>query len=545
MPVTLSAPLENTLAALALDFRQTLPARLRRLVHDCGQLAFQPCVELRETILFELHKLAGTAASFDMPELAAQLRQARHCLQAAHSSDEEVAACDLVVSFLGGMAVLQKLPGTAAALPQPGRHQLPHGGVVLLGPQAQADTDMVARLALLGVGALHLDAVPPLPERTELLMIDVDGPDGKIDVDRLGLIEGHAGQALATYGVSSENSFEARMMVSQHGGRGLLSKPLTAEVVLDVLASVREQKNELPIRVLVVDDASELAELYQLILQSAGMEVFVEHNPVKVLQALNRYRPELLLIDQQMPAWSGQQVAAAIRSYPEFTGLPIVFLSGEDDTECQLRALILGQAEDFLVKPVRPETLVAVVLNRAQRFRSLRRLMTADSLTRLYNHVAIHSELENELARASRNHSKLSVALIDLDYFKQVNDHWGHPAGDEVLRSLADMMRHRLRRGDSIGRYGGEEFLVLMPDTDVIGATRIMEELRECFSRLPHRSGNSQFKCTFSCGIAGYPGANGGKQLVDMADKALYRAKANGRNQICADWMQFNMNGPE
>lgn len=545
MTTTAAGKIESALAGLAEDFRKGLPQRLQAVLQRCAQLELAlpdaARAELREAVLFDLHKLAGSAASFGMAELADAARLAWLRLHGASSLDAERRACTQIRTLLATQVGTQAAETLTLVAMPPEEARLDGHGVLVISQRMEGWEVLAARLAELGQVELGVQSGNVVVGQPELVLVDMDSSAGVSLDERLERVRRCVDQKYPVYGVSRDDSFEMRLLISRAGGAGLLAWPVTPEAVLHALGGVRERQRQQPVRVLVVDDAPELAELYQVILEAAGMEVFVEPDPVHVLNALNRYRPELLLIDQHMPRWRGEDVAATIRSYAEFTSLPIIFLSGEHDRERQLFALTHGQAEDFLVKPVAPERLVAVVLNRAMRFRALRRLMAADSLTGLYNHAAILQELDNDLARARRMRRKLAVAMVDIDHFKQVNDRWGHPAGDEVLRSLAELMRARVRAGDSIGRYGGEEFMVIMPDTDIVGAMRLMEELRLSFASLWHTVGKKQFHCSFSCGIAGFPGASQSARLVELADRALYRAKAAGRNQVLVDWKQFGL----
>ena len=152
-----------------------------------------------------------------------------------------------------------------------------------------------------------------------------------------------------------------------------------------------------------------------------------------------------------MPNCHGKELAAAIRQENAYLPIPIVFLSAEDDTSKQLDVMTIG-GDDFLVKPIHPEHLVAAVVTRAKRFRALRGLMVRDSLTGLLNHTTTNEQTKIELARARRIKNSLSFALLDIDHFERVNDQYGHPAGDRVIKSLSNLLKKRLRATDVIGR---------------------------------------------------------------------------------------------
>jgi diguanylate cyclase (GGDEF)-like protein len=209
--------------------------------------------------------------------------------------------------------------------------------------------------------------------------------------------------------------------------------------------------------------------------------------------------------------------------------------------------LALG-GDDYLHKPVDGLHLATLVRARALRARALRQKIITDGLTGLLNHMALITEAQHHCALARRLKRPLSVAVIDLDHFKSVNDTYGHQAGDNVLRGLSRMLRQRLRRSDVIGRMGGEEFAIVMPDTSPQQAVQVIEAMRQAFSQLEYAAGGKAFQVTFSAGVAGTrpcgiecPKNGSGSEavicddvaaLVRRADEALYEAKHHGRNRI-------------
>lgn len=281
----------------------------------------------------------------------------------------------------------------------------------------------------------------------------------------------------------------------------------------------------------IIDDDRLSAAFSARCLETSGMEVQIVEDPLQSLVPLTEFNPDLLLVDLCMPGCSGEELAAVIRQEDAFAGLPIVYLSSVCDREQQLAALSLG-AEDFLTKPVAPAHLASIVSTRALRGRQLRSLMERDRLTGLLNYGSLMENLRREFARSRRTRSPLAYAMIDLDHFKQVNDAHGHPAGDNVLVSLARLLQRRLRRTDILGRYGGEEFALVMPDTDLEHARVICEELRLGFQDLCHGPGGAYGRITFSCGLAGSQDFSSPAILVRAADAALYEAKSAGRNRV-------------
>jgi len=239
-------------------------------------------------------------------------------------------------------------------------------------------------------------------------------------------------------------------------------------------------------------------------------------------------------MDLYMPSCTGLELAGVIRQQESFVGIPIVFLSSEKNVGTQLEAMRLG-GDDFLTKPISPPHLLSAITTRVERARALRASMIQDSLTGLLNHVRILDQLSIEIARAQREKIPLTFAMIDIDHFKSINDDYGHPSGDRVIKSLARLLKQRLRKTDCIGRYGGEEFAVILPNSDIQSIYPLLEKIRDIFAKIRHTppTNKFEFSVTFSAGIASLsPKLNSVDALLQGADRALYAAKNQGRNQI-------------
>ncbi|WP_374356797.1 GGDEF domain-containing protein, partial [Chitinimonas sp.] len=155
-----------------------------------------------------------------------------------------------------------------------------------------------------------------------------------------------------------------------------------------------------------------------------------------------------------------------------------------------------------------------------------------DSLTGLLNHTSTKQRLEGAVNAAQQEHQPISVAMIDIDHFKRVNDNYGHPVGDQIIRSLAWLLKQRLRKSDIVGRYGGEEFLVGLPGTNAEQAMMVLDRIRCDFGQIKHPFNETWFNTTFSAGVASFPEIASTEQLIKTADEALYLAKRGGRNRV-------------
>jgi diguanylate cyclase (GGDEF)-like protein len=236
-------------------------------------------------------------------------------------------------------------------------------------------------------------------------------------------------------------------------------------------------------------------------------------------------------MDMFMPGCTGVDAARVIRQHPEFLSIPIVYLSGDTNIPMQVEALRLG-GDHFLTKPFNPVVLNAVVQSKIERYRTLRRAMLRDSLTGLFNHNTSKEKLATALRIAEAEQQPLSVAMIDIDHFKKVNDNYGHQVGDQVIRSMAWFLTQRLRRTDLVGRYGGEEFLLILPSTGADQTVEVLERIRHDFSLIKHPFNETWFNATFSCGVTQLQAGTSATDLIKQADEALYQAKHAGRNRI-------------
>jgi diguanylate cyclase (GGDEF)-like protein len=304
---------------------------------------------------------------------------------------------------------------------------------------------------------------------------------------------------------------------------------LAPQAIISQLEALVNLVPEQPLRILIVDDSKSQALYTEKALNAAGMITKTVINPMEVLDAVDSFVPEMILMDMYMPVCNGVELAKIIRQDAHYINIPIIYLSGEEDKERQLAAMAEG-GEDFLTKPVDPRHLLSTIRTRGKRARELSQLIARDSLTGLYNHTHILKALDEQVKLAQRNSSHLCFVMIDLDHFKQVNDNHGHPVGDDVIKNLALFLSQRLRKTDYIGRYGGEEFAMVLPGAELDDATNIMNDIRNNFSHLLH-GGQAAITATFSCGIAMYQGQNP-SELIELADQAMYLAKRDGRNCV-------------
>lgn len=366
----------------------------------------------------------------------------------------------------------------------------------------------------------------------DVIVMDLIFPDNPLGgADAISQINQNSDQQIPVVFVSSSNTFISRLAATRAGSSAYFTKPINITELSATLCKLASDKAPEPYRILIIDDDPFISGRHAAILEAAGMEVYEVNNPLKIMEPLSEFKPDLILTDMHMPGCNGIELAMTIRQISSVYSIPIVFLSSETDTGKQFHAMCMG-GDAFLTKPVIPERLISAVTGRAGRMKYLRSFMVRDSLTSLYNHTTLKEQLEDLVTFSIRGKGELCFAMIDLDHFKQVNDAYGHVMGDNVLISLARMLKQRLRTSDIIGRYGGEEFAVVLPDCSLDEAVGLLDQLRMSFGKLRFPARPEPFSCTFSCGVAALSRFGNTDLLCRAADSALYRAKHSGRNQV-------------
>ncbi|WP_151703101.1 diguanylate cyclase domain-containing protein [Nitrincola alkalilacustris] len=291
-------------------------------------------------------------------------------------------------------------------------------------------------------------------------------------------------------------------------------------------------------KVLIVDDELLNRKLLADILRD-DYRVILAKNGSQAIEMVNKHQPDLILLDIIMPGENGYQVLVTLKSNPQTQDIPVVFISALDTDRDEEKGLVLG-ATDYISKPFR-KSLVKARIDNHMRMVSQRKLLeelaNLDGLTNVDNRRCLEQNLDEEWRRAQRNQQPLSLAMLDVDHFKQFNDHYGHGGGDKVLRQVARAMRAQIKRpGDRVARYGGEEFVILLPETTHQDAERIMDKLRQAIVdlKIPHDYSEAGPYLSVSIGGATLMPNEHEEPitLLNKADVSLYRAKNLGRNRV-------------
>jgi len=304
-------------------------------------------------------------------------------------------------------------------------------------------------------------------------------------------------------------------------------------------------------RILLVDDQEIIHEALRRMLIDAGdIELHCCSKGGEALRLASALQPDVILQDLVMPDVDGMMLVKYYQANQLTRDIPIVVLSSREEAKTKAEAFIAG-ANDYLVKlPDRIELLArlryhakvhASLLERNAALEELQRISNTDGLTNLYNRRYFDETFAEEWRRARRDQQPLSLAMLDVDHFKQFNDHYGHQSGDDCLIQVSSALQSSVcRAGDIVARYGGEEFVGIFPNTDTEGAMAIAEKIRKAVTGLdiPHEHSLVASQVTVSIGVAStFPAADKDrKKLIKAADTALYRAKETGRNRVvCSD----------
>ena len=293
---------------------------------------------------------------------------------------------------------------------------------------------------------------------------------------------------------------------------------------------------------LVIDDAKDNRALLFEILAD-NYKVILAKDGAQGIELTKKHLPDVILLDVIMPEMDGYQVIKLLKKDEETMHIPVIFISSMSTTDDEERGFQLG-AVDYITKPFHPAIVKARIKNHFRECyqkKLLAELALVDGLTGIYNRRFCDAEMEKSWNICRRNKSCLSVAMIDIDYFKSYNDHYGHALGDEVLRRTAQSIHNHLKRpNDVVARYGGEEFIVILPNTQAREAKRILNEICHLIENntIKHELSSVSHYLTISAGGASMiPEQDIAIELfLKKVDLNLYQAKAQGRNRVC--WQQ-------
>jgi diguanylate cyclase (GGDEF)-like protein len=278
--------------------------------------------------------------------------------------------------------------------------------------------------------------------------------------------------------------------------------------------------------ILILEDDPEIGRFYQMKLASPVRTILIAQTMKAADQILEEHDITLILLDLTLPDADGRSFLHRVRANPRTSTVPIIVVSARRGPVSMSECFDLG-ADEYFDKPIHPEVLVAAVAGKLKRDAELARRSRHDVLTGALNRLAFQDVFCRVQAISRRGMSPLALAILDLDRFKAINDKFGHPLGDQVLIRAAQVITKSLRRSDVVGRWGGDEFVVLMPDTDCTGARLALEAVRRALREEPIHASEEEFRVSFSAGVVNVSGGVSLDEAVADADRLLYLAKAD------------------
>jgi diguanylate cyclase (GGDEF)-like protein len=526
-------PLEAAMAALRREYLAEAPARLLELRKDyAAVLACEP--EAAASLKGRFHKLAGSGGSYGFPEVSALARKGEQWL-VEHAEDLGQAAGvlsplleDLESAFQSAGTTMGASTSDAPRNPDFGWHAL------VLGAGRPLAGQLASRLEAVGFDVAVADfgspqANPVVAPELVVVVHEERGADPYAQAAAWTSRRGVRPRGV----VLIECTGHYDRLRAAASGIDAIFPAAAAEAELHSFAKAIARVGSPPAKVLLVEDDPAQSDAITEILTHANLRVRSCATVAEASQLLTTEYPDLILLDIRLPDGDGFTVARLARQDQRLALVPIVFLTAAVGTDPQIRAVRAG-GDDFLRKPVDPNLLSLLVLNRIERGRRVREMAHRDGLTGLLNHATLMAELEHAVEAARRRKETFAFVMADIDHFKRVNDTHGHLVGDTVLVHVSKLLHRLGRSSDLLGRYGGDEFAMILLDNTAEGAAVLADRIRVAMAEDPAMAPDqSPIAIRMSFGISVYPeDGESADALVEAADRALYQSKRLGRDRV-------------
>jgi diguanylate cyclase (GGDEF)-like protein len=530
-------PAFDALRAIWNQHRPVVLERLQVLEHAVAELETDDLGEdARREAEREAHKLAGSVGTFGFARASERAREMELILGAheALGSEHVPALAELMMAVRDE---LEREPAAAAApVPEPADDE--RSPLLLVVDDDPNLQDRVAGEAAARSMRVQCATSPAAAreaaacERPDAVLLDLGFADGSDDALELLSELSAQSPSVPVLVFTVSDAFTDRVEVARRGGRGFVHKSLHTSELFAAVAQLLERVHAADTKIVAVDDDPAVLDALRALLEPQGIALTTVSDPGGLWNALREIDPDLLILDVDMPGVNGIDLCRVVRNDPHWGALPIIFLTTRRDAETVQDVFGAG-ADDYLNKPIVGAELTMRISNRLDRIRLYRALADTDALTGVANRRKATEGLEQLTRTAARYGQPLALAEIDIDRFKEVNDRFGHAAGDAVLRRLGELLRWSFRGDDVVARWGGEEFVIGMYGMSRQDGVQRVAEALEAFRQEDFGPHGVLLALSFSAGVAEYPEDGAGLHaLYRAADGALYQAKAAGRDRV-------------
>ena len=489
--------------------------------------------ELRASGQAEAHRLIGSLGSFGFLKGSEVARQIEQLLGLESLGKNEARQLEELVVRL--KQVVEDQPSTTATTAD---FKMGLGRLLVIDDDVVL-TEQVKREAIVWGFQVEVATNPTAARKSifrhppDAIVLDLTFPDSTENGLTLLAELAQRDPRIPVLVLTARNQLSDRVEVARLGGNVFLEKPITPEEIVKAITQELHRSQKPEARILIVDDDLQVLAVLSNLLELWGFHIRTLADPKQFWQTLEVSAPDLLILDIEMPDFSGIELCQVVRSDPRWSELPVLFLSGHNDAAIVHQVFAVG-ADDYVQKPIIGPELIARILNRLERTRILHRFAEIDELTGTATRRKSIQELERLLHLAEHQNQPFCFILLDLDSFKYINDRYGHQVGDKVLSILGKHLKQFFRSEDIVARWGGEEFVLgIYGTTRSLGAKRLTDFLKTWCEHKFTAANNQTFQVTFSAGVVEYSldGANL-QELYRAADVALYQAKAMGKNRV-------------
>lgn len=528
--------IELKLSQLRDEYKNKLPEKVSEINGIWNKLQSQTDTETLNNFHRMIHSLHGSAATFGYAEIAQVANNFENLAKSFIDSKDLIqTSATQVEEFIKQLTALISANESDTTLNNKFKKSDTQNMLIyLLDNDKSWQTSLVLQMKSFGYEVICFDKANSFIEKLNqqipaILIININTINDELQNLLLEKVK-EPETLIPIIFISTNGEFSLRLKSVRLGGKGFFIKPFLIDDLIERMDKLLKSDAEL-YRILIIDDEIDVANYNAAILEQANMKTCVITKAIEIDKALHEFNPDLILIDLVMPECNGVELAAIIRQQNLFQSTPIIYLSAESDPLKQLNAMKLG-ADDFITKSTESIYLIMKIRNRIERYKKLSSMMDRDNLTGLYNHSFLLKQLEIELKESMLLHNPLSIVILDLDNIKSINTTYGHQAGDHVLKSLGLMIRKRLNQNEIVGRYGGEKFMIILPNTPAETAKSTIDELRRHFLTINYSWNEQIFNSSFSAGIASFPEFPKSAALITAADEALENSTKTGRNKV-------------